>query len=93
MQNLGGSLSHYRDSEDLEVDVILESDDDKWAAIEVKLGSGWINEGAENLLKFAAKVNTDRHGPPTFLAVITATGYGYRRNDGVFVLPIGSLKP
>lgn len=93
MQNLGGALSHYRDSEDLEVDVILESDDGKWAAIEVKLGSGRVDEGAANLLKFATKVNTDRHGSPTFLAVITATGYGYRRNDGVFVLPIGSLKP
>ena len=93
MQNLGGRLSRYRDSENLEVDVILESDDDKWAAIEVKLGSGRVDEGAVNLLQFAAKVNSDRHGSPTFLAVITATGYGYRRNDGVFVLPIGSLKP
>lgn len=93
MQNLGGTLSHYRDSEDLEVDVILESDDDKWAAIEVKLGSGQVDDGAANLLKFAAKVNTDRHGSPTFLAVITATGYGYKRQDGVYVLPVGSLKP
>lgn len=93
MQNLGGRLSHYRDSEDLEVDVILESDQDKWAAVEVKLGSGQIDEGAANLLRFVAKVNTDRLGSPTFLAVITATGYGYKRQDGVYVLPIGSLKP
>lgn len=93
MQNLGGTLSHYRDSEDLEVDVILENDEDKWAAIEVKLGSGQVDEAAANLLKFVAKVNTDRLGSPTFLAVITATGYGYKRQDGVYVLPIGSLKP
>lgn len=59
----------------------------------MKLGSGQIDEGAANLLKFAAKVNTDRLGPPTFLGVIATTGYGYRRNDGVYVLPIGSLKP
>lgn len=93
MQHIGGTLSHYRDSEGLEVDVILESDDDQWAAIEVILGSGRVDEGAANLLKFTTKVNTDRHGSPTFLAVITATGYGYRRNDGVFVIPIGNLKP
>lgn len=93
MQNYGGRLSHYRDSENLEVDVILESDDDKWAAIEIKLGSGRIDEAASNLLKFTAKVNTNLHGAPTFLAVITATGYGYQRNDGVCVIPIGSLKP
>ena len=93
IQNLGGNLSYYRDSEDLEVDVILEIGDDKWAAIEVKLGSGRVDEGAANLLKFAGKVNTEHHGAPTFLAVITSAGYGYRRADGVFVIPIGSLKP
>jgi len=93
MQNLGGTLSHYRDSEDLEVDVILENDEEQWAAIEVKLGGGQVDEAASNLLKFAAKVNTDRLGSPTFLAVITAIGYGYRRQDGVYVLPIGNLKP
>ncbi len=30
---------------------------------------------------------------PSFLAVITGTGdYAYQRNDGVYVIPIGSLK-
>ena len=93
MQHIGGKLSHYRDSEDLEIDVILESDDDKWAAIEIKLGTGRVDEAAVNLLKFASKVNTNIHGSPTFLAVITGTGFGYRRSDGVFVIPIGNLKP
>jgi hypothetical protein len=31
--------------------------------------------------------------PPAALAVIVATGYGYRRDDGVDVVPIGTLGP
>jgi uncharacterized protein len=29
---------------------------------------------------------------PSFLAVITATNYAYKRDDGVFVIPLGCLK-
>lgn len=93
LQNAGGRLMHYRDSENLEVDVILEMEDERWAAIEVKLGIGQIDDGAKTLLKFFQKIDTTRCGEPTFLAVITATGSGYRRDDGVYVLPIGTLKP
>ena len=93
MQHAGGRLSHYRDSDDLEVDLIIEMEDSSWAAIEVKLGANQIDDAAKTLLKFARKIDTTRCGEPTFLAVVTATGYGYVRADGVFVLPIGTLKP
>ena len=65
----------------------------KWAAIEVKLGVNRIDEGAASLLRLAEEVNTSKMGKPSFLAVVTATGYAYKRQDGVFVLTIGSLKP
>lgn len=93
MQHTGGRLSHYRDSDDLEVDVIIEMEDSSWAAIEVKLGAKQIDDAAKTLLKFAKKIDTARSGEPAFLAVVTATGYGYVRADGVYVLPIGTLKP
>lgn len=93
MQHSGGRLSHYRDSDGLEVDVIIETGDANWAAIEVKLGVTQVDDGAKNLLKFAKKIDTARCGEPAFLAVVTATGYGYVREDGVYVLPIGTLKP
>jgi hypothetical protein len=32
-------------------------------------------------------------GDPLLLGVIVATGYGYRREDGVAVIPIGALGP
>jgi hypothetical protein len=93
MQHSGGRLSHYRDENDLEVDVIIEMEDSSWAAIEVKLGVKQVDEAAKTLLKFASKIDTTRCGEPAFLAVVTATGYGYVRTDGVYVLPIGTLKP
>lgn len=50
-----------------------------------------IDEAANNLLKLKDKVNVKSQ--PLFLAVITATKYGYKREDGVGILPIGCLKP
>ncbi|NMM30823.1 MAG: NagC family transcriptional regulator [Cellulomonas sp.] len=45
------------------------------------------------MLAFAAKVDTTKVGAPAALAVITSTGFGYRRPDGVHVIPIGTLGP
>jgi predicted AAA+ superfamily ATPase len=83
----------YRDNTGLEVDAIVEVADGRWAAFEVKLGAGMIEEAAANLLKFAARVDTEQCGSPAFLGVIVATGYGYVRKDGVAVIPIGTLGP
>ncbi len=57
------------------------------------LGTGRIEEGARNLLDFVERVDTDRCGAPAAVAVVTATGYGYQRPDGVGVIPVGSLGP
>ncbi len=62
-------------------------------AFEVKLGQGQIDEAAASLTRFAKRVDTASDGSPTLLGVIVATGYGYRREDGVAVIPIGALGP
>ena len=93
IQGLGGRLLQYRDSADLEVDIILETGEGTWAAVEVKLGLNRIDEAAATLIQFAEKVDTKNCGSPAFMAVVTTTGYGYKRKDGVYVLPIGVLKP
>lgn len=83
----------YRDSGGLEVDAIVEAGDGRWMAFEVKLGHGQIEDAAERLLQFAERVDTASCGSPALLGVIVATGYGYRREDGVAVIPIGALGP
>lgn len=53
-----------------------------------------IEEGATNLKTLANKLDTDKMKSPSFLMVLTGTGdYAYRRNDGVYVVPVGSLRP
>jgi uncharacterized protein len=83
----------YRDSGGLEVDAIVEARDGRWAAFEVELGQGQVEDAAASLLRFAERIDTSRCGTPALLGVIVATGYGYRREDGVSVIPIGALGP
>jgi predicted AAA+ superfamily ATPase len=86
-------VSQYRDSGGLEVDAILEAGDGRWIALEVKLGQGQIDAAAANLKRFAERVDTASCGSPALLGVIVASGYAYRREDGVAVIPIGALGP
>jgi predicted AAA+ superfamily ATPase len=83
----------YRDSTGLEVDAIVQVGDGRWAAFEIKLGAGQADEGAANLARFSDRIDTTKSGAPAALAVIVGTGYGYRRDDGIDVIPIGSLGP
>lgn len=83
----------YRDSDGLEVDAIVEASDGRWMAFEVKLGQGQIDDAAASLSQFAARIDTERCGSPTLMGVIVATGYGYRREDGIAVIPVGALGP
>lgn len=89
-QHLNGEILHYRDSTNLEVDAIIKLHDGSWGAVEAKLGSHQIDEAANNLIALADKVDTIQ---PSFLMVVTGTPYGYIREDGVYVVPIGCLKP
>ena len=94
-QAVDAEVFHYRDNTGLEVDAIIASGSGTWAALEVKLGGETlIEEGAGNLLKFNDRVDTRKSGAPTTLAVITGGGnYAYKRDDGVWVIPIGTLGP
>jgi predicted AAA+ superfamily ATPase len=87
------SVFQYRDSGGLEVDAVVETRDGRWAAFEVKLDPGRADEAATSLLKLAAKVDTNSCGEPVALGVITQGRFGFRREDGVQVIPINALGP
>lgn len=89
---LDGEVLHHRDSNGVEVDVIVETST-TWAAFEVKLAAGQVDDAARRLVKFAATVDTRRVGSPAVLGVITNTEYGYVRDDGVVVVPVTALGP
>ena len=56
-------------------------------------GDKLINEGAGTLKQLYRKIDTSKMKNPSFMMVLTGTGdYAYKRSDGVYVVPIGSLK-
>lgn len=93
-ESLNGDLYHYRDSKELECDAVIHLRDGSYGLIEIKLGGdSLINEGAENLKKLESRLDIGKMKNPSFLMVLTAIGkYAYRREDGVYVVPIGCLK-
>ncbi len=92
-QAADAGVFHFRDNTGLEVDAIVEAADGRWAAFEVKLGPGQVDEAARTLRRFVERIDTSRSGAPAALGVITSTGYAYVRDDGISVIPIGVLGP
>jgi predicted AAA+ superfamily ATPase len=92
-QAADAQVLQYHDSDGLEVDAIVQAAAGPWAAFEVKLGTGQVDVAAANLIKFAKRIDTEKSGEPAALGVIVGTGYGYMRDDGVMVIPIGAMRP
>ena len=90
---IDGTLLHYRDKTGLEADAVIVLADGRWAPIEVKLGSRQLDEAATHLRLLRERVDANRMGEPSFLAVVTAGATAYRRDDGVLVVPLACLRP
>lgn len=90
-----GQVYHYKDSSDLECDAVIHLRNGSYGLIEIKLiGDESINEGASNLLKLSRKIDTKKNKKASFLMVLVAVGnYAYKREAGVYVIPVGCLKP
>ena len=91
---LDGEVRHFRTKDGLECDAVIHLRDGSYGLIEIKLGGDkLIEEGASSLKTLYSKIDTTRMKNPSFLMVLTATSpYAYRREDGVYVVPIGCLK-
>ena len=91
---LNGQVYHYRDKFGLECDTVIHLRNGAYGLVEIKLGGDkLIEDGAKTLKSFRAKIDTTKMREPAFLVVLTGVGdYAYRREDGVFVVPIGCLK-
>lgn len=96
---MDGAMSYYHDRYDLEADGVLHLNDGRYALLEFKLGTKEIEEGAKHLLEIEELIRQynekEKQCPlrlPNLKIVITGAQYGYKREDGVFVIPIGCLK-
>ena len=93
-ESFGANLYHYQDYAGREIDAVLELNDGKWCAFEIKLGANQIDAAAANLIKIRDEISRDEKGkPPVVLCVLCGlTNAAYCRADGVFVVPVTALK-
>lgn len=95
-ESLNGKVYHYRDKSGLECDAVLHLRGGRYGLIEIKLGGqSLINDGAATLTALSNQIDTSKMKEPAFKMILTATGdYAYRRpEDGIYVVPIGCLRP
>ena len=85
------TVFHYNDSYGYEVDAIVQKRNGDYAAFEIKLGVGFIDEAAKNLKKFVSNIDIEKMETPKSLNIITGTGMSYRRPDGINVISLASL--
>ncbi len=93
-QSLGASLYHYQDYDNREIDAVIESAEGDWFAFEIKLGANQIDSAAANLISIRDAIAEEKSGrPPKEMCIICGmANAAYRREDGVYVIPITALK-
>lgn len=93
-QALDGDVFHYRDSNGLECDAVIHLRNGQYGLVEIKLGGQkLIEEGVATLTKFESSIDTNKMKAPSFKMILTAVGnLAYRREDGIYVVPISCLK-
>ena len=94
-ESAGRKVSHYRDSNGLECDAVVHSRDGRYGLVQIKLGSDeeTIEQATSKLKELAEVIDDKLMGQPAFLMVLSGNcPYAYRREDGVYVVPVGCLR-
>lgn len=91
---LNGRVYHFRDRNGLECDAVVHLRDGRYGLVEVKLGGDkLIKEGVDALNLLTEKIDPEKMKMPSFKMILIGVGtYAYRREDGIYVVPIGCLK-
>ena len=91
---IDGNVYHYRDKSGLECDAVVHLRNGQYGLIEIKLGGdSLIEDGVKTLTALSSLIDTTRMKAPAFKMVLTGVGdYAYCRPDGVYVVPIGTLR-
>ena len=93
-ESIGGNVLHYRDKSGLECDTVIHLKNGRYGLAEIKLGGQkFIEDAAENLKSLSNKIDTSKMPAPSFLMIVIGIGeFAYKREDGIFIVPIGCLK-
>ena len=92
-ESFGAALYHYQDYAGNEIDAIIELPDGSWCGIEIKLGANKIEDAAETLIHIRDEIVKDGGKAPSALIVLCGlSNAAYQRPDGVYVVPLTTLK-
>ena len=93
-ESIGGIVEHYHDKTGLECDAVIHLRNGEFGLVEIKLGGETlIEEGVKSLEKISSLAADRLKRTPRFKMVLCAVGdYAYRRNDGIVIAPIASLR-
>lgn len=92
-ESFDANLYHYQDYDNKEIDAVIELKNGNWCAFEIKLGANKIDEAATSLRLVHDSILEAGGTPPSVMCVICGmSNAGYRRPDGVYVVPITALK-
>ena len=93
-ESIGGNVLHYKDKSGLECDTVIHLKNGRYGLAEIKLGGQkFIEDAAENLKSLSNKIDTSKMPAPSFLMIVIGIGeFAYKREDGIFIVPIGCLK-
>ena len=93
VEAFNAKLYHYQDYNNNEIDAVIELEDGSWCGVTIKLGANQIEDAAQNLIKINNLIAKNGGKKAKSLCVICGlTNAAYKREDGVYVVPITSLK-
>lgn len=93
-ESFNAKLFHYQDYKNREIDAVVELDDGRWCAFEIKLGANQIDKAASELVSIRDSLASEKYSiPPSVLCVVCGmSNAAYKRPDGVYVVPITALR-
>lgn len=93
-ESFGAHIYHYQDYNGREIDTVIELEDGRWCAIEIKLGANQIEDAANNLKQIYKEMKKDPKAilPSVMCIVCGLSNAAYQREDGIFVVPLTALK-
>ncbi len=86
-------VRYHGDSAGVEIDAVVERDDGRWVAFEVKLGQNWVDQAAASLLRARSTLTESVAQRCGGLVVVTPDAPTHRRDDGVIVTSPAALGP
>lgn len=95
VESTGGRVSHYHDSNGLECDAVIHLYGGAYGLAQIKLGGSQqeIEDAAERMRTLEERLDDNQPKPAFHMVLTGGNNVAYQRPDGLYVVPIGCLRP